>query len=303
MSSHESERVGGTFSGPDMRKMTRAILNLGPFSDGIPTELARNFSALPIKESWRAHLLESNADGLSASWGDHQRISRDKKAVGVSLPNVRLDPREIMEFFSSIPFEVCVMSPLDGHCWMDNYFAPAISAYHALLGWGAILKGAGHARFMSSRRWIDHGPWRVFRGPEDTTFIQFHELDIEAEASLPQARAAHDWMIRGYLRPDHPFEHDISGIYTAEDKLLRIVVPDREVTDRELHDACVARRNGRDDPDKPIENIAYIFMEESAARAHLDMLWLRGLECRTIREGREIRLDEHHSIERKVGWW
>jgi hypothetical protein len=85
-------------------------------------------------------------------------------------------------------------------------------------------------------------------------------------------------------------------VYTADDGLLRIVVNDRKVTDAELLDACAARRDRRDDPDKPIANIAYVFADEAAARAKLERLWLRGLECRALVKGSEQRLDDGYSL-------
>lgn len=82
-----------------------------------------------------------------------------------------------------------------------------------------------------------------------------------------------------------------------------MIVNDRSVEDLELLDACVARRDGRDDAERPLRNIAYVFLDEQAARAHRDALWLRDLECRTLRKGEEVRLDQHHGVAREEGWW
>jgi hypothetical protein len=56
-------------------------------------------------------------------------------------------------------------------------------------------------------------------------------------------------------------------------------------------EACFVRRARRADPDKPIERVAFVFLETAAARAHLHELWLRELECWTVEDGDKRRLD------------
>jgi hypothetical protein len=189
------------------------------------------------------------------------------------------------------------------HTWADEYFAPAISGYHALLGWGMIFKGAGHERSVASRRWLEHGPFRTLKGPHDTTLVQFHDLAADGPTSLAQARPAHKWMVAGFLRPKHRYQHDIAGVYTREDRLLRVVVNDRPIDDVELLDACAARRDGRDDPARPIGNVAYVFVDGAAATPRLDALWLRELECRVVEGSGERRLDvDHRPSLSKLAW-
>jgi hypothetical protein len=267
----------------------------------MPDLIKVNMAHQPPTEDWKERMLAAEVDGLRVSWGGDCNIGRNAGAIAAGFPEVPLDPEKVLEFVAPLPFELCVPSGIEH--WDDDYFPPAIGADHALLGWGCVLKGAGHENSMVSRRWVEHGPWRVFHGAEDTTFMQFHELGIERAASMPQAQASHDWMVAGFLRPTHRYAQDVRGVYTADDGLLRVVVNDRQMSDRELLDACAARRDGRADPDKPIRNVAYVFVDEQAARERLDALWLRGLECRALIKGDEVRLDEDHSIERATGWW
>jgi hypothetical protein len=227
-------------------------------------------------------------------WGPGEQIGRNPGTVSANLPSVALDPGAVLEAVASLPFELAIVPPV--HVWADDYFAPAIGADHALLGWAAILKGAGHERHVVSRRWLEHGPWRMARGSSDTTLVQFHQLDVDESASMAQARPAHEWFVAGFLRTPHRYKQDVAGVYTAEDRLLRIVVNDRKVTDPELLDACAARRDRRDDPDRPVRNLAYVFTDEPAARANLERLWLRELECRALVKGVERRLDDAYSI-------
>jgi len=51
-----------------------------------------------------------------------------------------------------------------------------------------------------------------------------------------------------------------------------------------------------------VDNIVYVFVEEAQAWAHLQELWLRGLECPVFIEGREVSLDaDYHPAPIKPG--
>ena len=285
---------GATFSSPDMTGLTAALIDAATYARGLPTEMDEKLVPKPPSADWRERMLAIHVDGLAVQWGRGRRISRDPGAVGARFPDVPLDPQQILAFVAPLPFEVAVL-PIVQDDWAEqDYFAPAIGADHALLGWGMIFKGAGHERSVVSRRWLEHGPFRTLRGPHDTTLVQFHDLAADGPTSLAQARPGHEWMVAGFLRPKHRYGRDIAGVYTKDDRLLRVVVNDRPVDDQELLDACAARRDGRGDPDRPIRNIAYVFVDAAAAQARLDALWLRELECRLVEAGGERRLDLDH---------
>lgn len=287
---------GATFSGPDLVALTEAAIDAAPYARGMPAKMRHKMVEIDLMKDWRDRLLGPSVVGLSVSWGRGKSIERNPEAIAAYFPDVAMDPSKILEYVARLPFEVAVLPILRDYWLESEYRAPAIGRDHALLGWGMIFKGAGHERSIVSRRYLEHGPWRVVRGPEDTTLVQFHDLAADDPTSLEQARPAHEYMVAGFMRPDHRFAHDIQGLYSKEDRLLRIVVNDREVSDRELLDACVARRDGKHDKDRPLANIAYVFVDERAARARLDALWLRELECR-VADGRgERRLDENHRV-------
>jgi hypothetical protein len=209
----------------------------------------------------------------------------------------------VLEFLAPLPFELAVLRGLQDY-WIENdYFSPAIGSDHDLLGWGIVFKGEGHDHSIVSRRWLDHGPFRTLRGPNDTTLAQFHDLDADGPTSLEQATPAHEWIVAGFLRPKHRYSQDVEGVYTKADGLLRIIVNDREISDEELLDACAARRDGRNDAAKPIKNIAYIFVDEKQARANLERLWLRELECRVADGKGERRLDADYKPRIKKPSW
>jgi hypothetical protein len=296
-----AETFGATFSAPDLVSLTEALIDAAPYAGGMPAEMFHKLASAPPTADWRRRMLADDVDGLSVAWGPREKITRNPGAVAAGFPSVPLDPKAILDLVAPLPFEVAVMPPV--HNWQDDYFAPAIGADHALLGWGMMFKGAGHDNAVVSRRWLDHGPSRLLRGANDTTFVQFHQLDVEERVSMEQARAGHEWMVAGFIRPKHRYKHDIAGLYTEDDRLLRIVVNDRTVSDVELLDACAARRDRRADPDQPIKNVAYVFADQKAAKERLDALWLRELECRAIVKGKEIRLDDSHSVEPKRPRW
>jgi hypothetical protein len=127
--------------------------------------------------------------------------------------------------------------------------------------------------------------------------VQFHDVsgDVDAGTALDQAKPAHQRMgiddSGGFIQSRYVYEHDLEGLYDDNAQLLKIVVRDRDVSPCEMLDACDARNYDVLGPDKPLDNVAFVFMEESAAREHLHELWLRGLECRTIIDGQEVLLN------------
>jgi hypothetical protein len=154
---------------------------------------------------------------------------------------------------------------------------------------------------------LEYGPWRVIRIPDDITFIQFHDLTADAETALEQAKPGHERMgisdFGGFLQTDYVYEYKPIGPYVPEERKLKIIVHGRDVTQTEMLDACAARHYQALGSERPLDNIAYIFMEEEPARAHLHELWLRELECWAIIEGREVRLDtDYHPTPVKPEW-
>ncbi|MER6512860.1 hypothetical protein ABT158_39055 [Nonomuraea sp. NPDC001636] len=71
----------------------------------------------------------------------------------------------------------------------------------------------------------------------------------------------------------------------------------------EMRDACFTRGRGLLGPDRPIDRVAYVFMNPASAKAHLHELWLRELWCWTIDLDQEIRLDaDHHPAPARPAW-
>ena len=62
---------------------------------------------------------------------------------------------------------------------------------------------------------------------------------------------------------------------------------------RRMRDACAVRYQHRNDPpaEKPIDQVAYVFLDEADARAHLHEPWLRELEVGLVDGAGKRRLD------------
>lgn len=168
---------------------------------------------------------------------------------------------------------------------------------HASPGWGCAFRGEkGHEQLVS-RRWLEYGPWLLFRFDDDISLIQFHDLDADSETALVQAQVGHrrlaDHVVGGYLRASYrPAHDDVQGLYVPEDRTLRFVrAPGKDVPESEMLDACAHRLIGRYRKDQPIDAVRYIFIEPADAQRHLHELWLRELEVWTFRDGKEVRID------------
>lgn len=285
-------KLGVTLSGPDMRALARAVLDSFSYTREAPRRMTDGLREIAVPDDWRGHLV--GTEDAAAEWAADQRVGYGAGAISVSFPAEydRDTAGTMLPWLAALPFELAVFSIVRDWWLEHDYYPPAIAADHAVLGWGMAFKAAGHERSIVSRRWLEHGPLRTSRGAADTTLVQFHDPGADGPTSLAQARPAHDWIVAGFLRPRHRYRHDVGGVYTRADGLLRVVINAREVSGDEMRDACAARRDRGADPDRPIRNVAYVFVDEQEARAQLEALWLHGLECR-VADGRgERRLDD-----------
>jgi hypothetical protein len=276
-----AEPVSATFIGPDLAALTKAILDAVPYAQGMPDKMNVKWVDKKPTEDWREKLLAKDVDGLGVSWKGLE-ITRDAGMVTAAFP-ITWKPEAILDAVAAFPFELVKLSATDAWTKLD-YKAPSIAGTR--LGWAMIVKGDAHERYFASRRWLEYGPFRSIKGAHDTTFVQFCEPE-DGEKSIAQAKPGHEWIEAGFIKAKHRFKHDIKGVRTKDDRLLRIVVNDRKVSDAELLDACAARRD-----DDDIDNIAYVFVDEHEAKANVERLWLRELECRYAGPSGEKRIDE-----------
>jgi hypothetical protein len=201
--------------------------------------------------------------------------------------------------------------------WFDEWLAADYERWgfdrsHIDNGWACAFRGAGHNRLVS-RRWLDFGPWRVIRRPNDTTFIQFHDLAITDPAeAYEQAKAGLERMGNsaigghiGFYKEKLVAAAGKGGLYHADQHLLEMVVaPGNQVTPSHMAQSCALRLHHQETrPAGRIDRIAYVFLDETDARAHLHELWLRELECWVADGVGKRRLDaDYHPVPTPPDW-
>ena len=298
-------------AGPDPLAIFRATREAFLGDAGLPTSLYVD-GKKKVTADWLEKWSTRCSDFLAAEWEGRGRLRLDPGTiVKLSLESYDLDPRRVMDALRDVPFTVCSTATTHPE-WQsgalgEKYLAPSFGDMHWNHGWGCLFRGEGHKRLVS-RRWLEFGPWRLLRGADDTSLVQFHDLAADAATALAQAKPGHERMgisaIGGYLQTHFHYAHDVRGMYYGADKSLHIVVPaGAEVSQRDMLDACAARRDQVLGPEQPIERVVYVFVEEAPARAAVPELWLRELGCRAFVDGVEQDLAAtYHPTPDKPAW-
>jgi hypothetical protein len=295
--------------GQDLVSLMRGVVESRLFHATNPLTLTVDDKQKPITPDWIERWGKACKRSVFADWdrGDEAMhngfVSIDARTVVKAETTVgAIDTGRVLAVLSVLPFELASVATAHREWRREpfDYRAPGFANLHWSHGWACAFKGPGHNRLVS-RRWLDHGPWLVRRGANDTTLVQFHDLDADPATALEQAKPAHDRMgiseSGGFLQwPGYVMKHRIEGLYVPDKRELRIVVHGRDVSESEMTDAAAMRAfNGYGD-DKPIDKVIYVFMDEGAARAHLHQLWLRDIEVRAIVHGAETRIDEGYAL-------
>jgi hypothetical protein len=298
--------IGIALVGPDHPAILRAINDTGLFGVGDPDSLEVNGKELArIPKNWLERY--ATAD-MVAVWGNFDFMLSNSFG---EIPKVhsRSFPRSaerLLELLSGLPFTVASFLSIHPD-WLDgSYNAPGFGGLHFPHGVACAFKGEGH-RQLVSRRWLDFGPWRQLRGANDTTLIQFHDLTVDSATALAQARPGHERMgvtdEGGFIADDYQYQSELSGYFYPDQRRQKIMAALREVSQREMLDACAARLYQKWGPDRPTEHAGFLFLEEQLARRHLHELWLRELECWTIIGGKEVRIDQDYHAQPDPPSW
>ncbi|MEJ2454126.1 MAG: hypothetical protein P8103_08225 [Candidatus Thiodiazotropha sp.] len=256
-----------------------------------------------VAETDPAQLLQRCNRQLMLDWAPEGGIidyAKDDK-VRLGWPEEYLSIAALRDLLQQIPFRWMSASTISSQWGPEGqptkYIAPGFLDGHYDHGWVCAFKGAGHDQLVS-RRWLDYGPWRLVRGESDLSLVQFHDLEVDDAVALNQAKPGHRCMgvtPEGGFIPPPPisWRHgDLRKLYDPATGLLMVVVYGRQVTQEEMLEACAIRRY--QPLDVEVRNLAFVFMQERDARDHLHDLWLRGLECRALIDGKERRLDEEY---------
>jgi hypothetical protein len=298
-------------AGPDISGIFQYLAERDLYSRS-PEKISIDGKNISITKDWIHECLKAYETDILVDFDKYYNhiIIQHKDIVKLSITDYPIDPQAMLDLLVPIDFELCSFTTIFDQ-WSngelgEKYISPGFADLHWSHGWACAFKGAGHNRLVS-RRWLDFGPWRVLRGDNDTTLVQFHDIAADPATALEQARPGHERMgisrTGGFLQRRYRYGYDLKGLYLEDERLLKIVVHGREVTQHEMRDACAARHYQVLGPEKPLNNVAFVFMEESVAREHLHELWLRELECRAIIDGREVRLDtDYHATPQKPQW-
>jgi hypothetical protein len=312
--------------GPDPRGLFATVAASAPFASRHPLDITVNYEEISFAADWVRDVLgRGERLSISVDWpGPHgERYTGPSLKLdsgGLVLWEIRDEEVPTLDsafaFVTGLPIETLVIGPLfsdrgahpsPGEWADDREPLVGLGEGHRVHGLGVLFRGKGHDRLVS-RRWLEHGPWLVRQLENDTTWIQFHDVDADAETAWAQAARAHDRMgishIGGYLQHDYVFHSTIRGLYKATDRTLTIVRSGEPLTQVEMLDLCAHRAQMRTDATQPIDRVRVLFMEERDARRYQHELWLREFECWYIdAQGREVRLDAGYQPERILPEW
>jgi hypothetical protein len=288
-----------SIQGDDVEKLVNEIVDSPLFSGNLPIKIRIDNEPYDVEKSWIRNTLDKHKIMILAKWDERSHfISYDgEDVIKVGAPEFPNDARSVLELLAPLSWTLISFDSLHNEWYAKekNYFGCPFESGHFPLGWGCAFKEKGHDQ-LTGRRWLVQGSWLNMRGEHDTTLIQFHDLNADADTAFEQANAAHARMssrnIGGLIRANYEYKFNSKGLYSETDHKLRIIVVDREVSQREMLDAraLVVRQDAGQDT--PLDNVAFIFVEgETVANKYLHELWLHGLECWTFIDGREVRLD------------
>ena len=293
----KSSQWGLALQGPDAKATVRWLCSRA-WPDRTPEQLVLRLKPQRPKADWQERIAAGGKDDAAAYFTQDRSQSLVVHPNGVVKARFPFTPNidEARRWLEDAPFELASFDTLHSS-WSTidkKYRPPSFGDRHFPHGWGCAFKGAGHERLVS-RRWLEVGPWVLVRGKSDLSLVQFHALDANAKEALKQAKPGHKAMgisdEGGFLQRPYVFEASLSGLYDAGERTLKIVVLGREPSPVELRDARAAVKQGALTATQPLERIAYVFPDPAEAERHLNALWARELECRTIVDGVEKRLD------------
>ena len=297
-----------SIAGKDNRKLFIELLHLFFYSIQPDIAKADGNDLIFTTESISKDIPEYKSS-LFLKWNNTGTLSIiGNKIVLLGLSTFKLNTKNVLALLETLPFEIAAFETLYNEWYHPDhpYEAPSFGNGHVPHGWACAFKGDGFDRLVS-RQWLDFGPWKQHVGKNDTQLIQFHQLGVDNETALQECRQGHMLMgisdNGGFIQDNYAYQYQNKGIYDAKEKKIKIIVHGTDVPNRQLLDACAAKYYKVLEPVMEVDNVAYIFMEENMAEKHLHAIWLRGLECRVIKLGKEIILtDLYQPSPEKPSW-
>jgi hypothetical protein len=281
-------RLQLTLAGAEPALLVERALASGFLPGAPPTSTrvdgSRAAAASPLSE------LARTSEDLAVAWSDDARLQRNRQRDRLYVHRTRwnVTPEGTLALLHDWPFEACTTTSLDPTWW---------EGYRSIHGWAFLLKGNGHR--LVSPRVIEHGPWRRLRDDaSDVTLFQFHDLEADADTALAQARPGHAllapvWLGGHYASQLWLFRESATDykptFYDRSTRTSIVLVQDREVSPAEMGIAAGTRVH-QIFPE-PVDQVAFVFMDEATARRQLPALWLYGLEVRAMTAAGERRID------------
>ncbi len=277
-----------TFLGADARALVEQSRADGFLPAAAPTRVVRGGAAVALHGDLAQELERS--DELEASWGEESQLSysRGRDHLYLDSASAPASGEGLLALLRRWPFLACTTNGLFPEAW---------DGYRSIHGWAFALRGAGHK--LVSPRVLGRGPWRRLRDEaSDTTVIQFHDLAADGALALEQARpghallepmwrgghyASHAWAFRGHATRYKP------SLYDPATRTSIVVVEGREVSQQEMGLAAATKIH-QVFP-QPVEQVAFVYLDEATARRQLPALWLYGLEVRAMTAAGEQRID------------
>ncbi len=278
--------------GVDTGTLIERALASGFPSAGPPTGVKVDRKPRVLSGPWTD--IVRDGDDLRVAWGERAGLHwrREWNYVSLRREPFEFTPESVLALIRAWPFEACFTDPVH-LSWLSG------SGYRSVHGWAFALKGAGHR--LCSARIRDRGPWRILRDEEhDVTMFQFHDLDAPADLALEQARPGHallapSWLGGHYVGNSLLFRNGVEAagykpsFYDPGTRTSIVLVEDREVSAEEM--AVAAATRVHQIYPEPVEQVAFVFMDEARARRQLPALWLYGLEARAMTAQGERRID------------
>lgn len=280
-----------------------------------PTRFDHQGEVEPPPPDWVAVLRRDTEPMAHLMWSDNPRMQLSVSARLVTLEDSdhEWNVPSILRLASTLPFRVAVGAPLYWEWEAEDqptpYTAPRIGDAHFPLGWCMIFRGDAHREHLVSRRWLEHGPWQVFRGEHDTTLVLFHDPAADEPTARAQAKPGHQRLANdaqsGYLQRPHPFVLELDKLtrYDAATKTLLVPADGRKLPASEMQELAAVRGQQHLGPDKVVEHVAYVFTDEAQAREQLAPLWLYEHQVWLERDGKRKRLDADHKPTTKAPAW
>jgi hypothetical protein len=283
--------LSASFSGRDTTALVNELRRLEWAPSGEPKSMSVDHADAPAKETL-AKALARAKQKIHATYGYPNLLVIDVgNLVKVGREDVEVSVPGMVEQLAELPFEVAAFDSFHDDWYGD---APSFSDGHVSLGWAAAFKGKGHDRLVS-RRWLEDGPWKLFKGPKDVSLVLFHDLEADARNALKQAKPAHAQMgiadTGGFIQKNFVYEHELKGLYVPDKRVMKVVVLGKKLEDLELLEWAAARKEGKLAGGKPVDAVAFVFPKEAEAKKNLDRLVRYGHQVWAIRAGDEVRLD------------